>query len=150
FVPGLVLGISAGLRGWLLLGSSPLLTYGLIGIAAPILPTVFGRWSLAAFGLAVAICCALVLGIRLVSRRWTDPASDMLPARWIPVQHAAVPGALLFTALLGMFVVSRATVGFTAIHQFWDAIFHANATRFIADTGRSAPSDLVAITPNKP
>jgi len=152
FVPGLLLGLSAGLRGWLLLGASPVLTYGLIGIVAPILPMVFGRWSLAGFGLSVALGCALVFGIRLVARPWTGTlrTSDALVAQWRPVHHAGVATALLFTALLGMFVVGQATTGFTAVHQFWDAILHANATRFIFETGRSAPTDLVAITPSKP
>lgn len=150
-VPGLAVGAAAGLRGWLLAGTAPLLTYGVIAIAAPIVPPVFGRWSVATFGLSVAAVCVVLFLIRLAARRWTGTMRlpDALTTRWLWPHHAGVAAALIFTAALGMFVVSRATMGFTAVHQFWDAIFHANVTRFIVDTGRSAPGDLAEITPTK-
>jgi hypothetical protein len=41
--------------------------------------------------------------------------------------------------------VIRGSRYLTGIHQFWDATFHANAVRFIADTGNSSPTALKAI-----
>jgi hypothetical protein len=161
FLPGLAVGAAAGLRGWLLAATAPLLTYGVISIAAPVLPAVFGRWTAWGFAVAVAVVCAVLYGVRFVVRRrwgtdddaprWLGRPVDAAPlVTWSPVQHAGVAAVLACTAALGLFVVSRATDQFTAVHQFWDAIFHANATRYIADTGLSAPVDLYVIRPDNP
>ena len=48
----------------------------------------------------------------------------------------------LVAAGVGMGVAYGATRGFTAVPQVWDSVFHANATRYIAATGRSDPAAL--------
>lgn len=152
-LPGLATGLAAGLRGWLLLGSAPLLTYGVIAVGAPIAPSAFGGWSIPVFLLFTAVTCVVLLAVRLLAPRvlggrfaFAD-TEDATPP-WQPVHHVGVGLMVLATAALGLYVVSRATDGFTAVHQFWDAIFHANSIRFIADTGNSSPNALGAIRPD--
>lgn len=144
--PGLAVGLAAGLRGWIAVAAAPLLTFGIIAISALIVPNVLGRWSIWGFLLATAVFALIGLGARLVGRRWAgagEPAEPLVP--WRPWQHAGVAAAVLLTTALGLAVTARATHMLTDIHQFLDANFHANAVRFIEETGQSRPSDLRAI-----
>ncbi|MBC6446851.1 DUF6541 family protein [Actinokineospora xionganensis] len=144
-VPGLLVGVSAGLRGWVLLGTAPVLTYGVVSLGAPLAPALLGGWSVWALLAVTAAVCVVVFGARLAGRRWFPMSpGDGLP-RWSLIHHAGVVAALVIAAGVGLLVTSRSTAGFTAVHQFWDAIFHANSVRFIAETGESAPSALRAI-----
>lgn len=144
-VPGLLVGVSAGLRGWVLLGTAPVLTYGVVSLGAPLAPALLGGWSVWALLAVTAAVCVVVFGARLVGRRWFPMSvGDGLP-RWSLIHHAGVVAALAIAAGVGLLVTSRSTAGFTAVHQFWDAIFHANSVRFIAETGESAPSALRAV-----
>lgn len=147
FVPGLVVGVAGGLRGWLLVGVAPLLTYGVVALGGPVVPSILGRWSLGTFALTTLVVAVVVFGVRLVSRRWTGTlrVSDGDLPRWQPWQHAGTAGVVLLTAAIGVTVIGRASGGYTDVHQFWDAIFHANAVRYIADTGQSAPGALRVI-----
>lgn len=144
--PGLAVGLASGLRGWTAVGAAPLLTFGVIAISAPIAPSVLGRWSIWAFLLATAVAALIGFAVRFLGRRWVgagEPANQLVP--WSPWQHAGVAAAVLATTALGLAVTARATHMLTDIHQFWDANFHANAVRFITDTGQSQPSALRAI-----
>jgi hypothetical protein len=59
--------------------------------------------------------------------------------------HVAIALALATTAALGAFVVRRGTIDLQGIPQYWDAMFHANSVRFIAESGRASSSALSAI-----
>ncbi len=144
--PGLAVGLAAGLRGWAAAAAAPLLTFGVIAVSSLVVPAVLGRWSFWGLLLATAVAALLGLGVRIVARRWTGPAEPVSPlVPWRPWQHAGVAAAVLVTTALGLYVTARATHMLTDIHQFLDANFHANAVRFIADTGQSQPSALRAI-----
>ncbi|MGI5126746.1 DUF6541 family protein [Pseudonocardia sp. CA-107938] len=145
-VPGLALAAAAGLRGWLLAALAPLLTYGLVGAAAPVLPMLGIRWSPTSFGVLTALAAAVALLLRVVARR-RRPAGERaeLPA-WTPLHHVGVAIGVLVASVVGIAVAWGATRGFTAVPQIWDAMFHANATRFIAETGRSDPSALATVS----
>lgn len=144
--PGLAVGLAAGLRGWTAAAAAPLLTFGVIAVSALVVPAVLGRWSIWGLVLGTAVAALLGLGVRIVARRWTGPAEPVSPlVPWRPWQHAGVAAAVLLTTALGLFVTARATHMLTDIHQFVDANFHANAVRFIADSGQSQPSALRAI-----
>ncbi len=148
-LPGLAVGAAAGLRGWLLVGASPLLSYGVVAVAAPVVPLAFGHWSVGGLALSVLILGLALLGVRLLARLKTGTLEvpHSVGIRWRPLHHFAVAVAVLATTVLGLYTVGQATNGFTAIHQFWDAMFHANAVRFIADTGQSDPSWMRNIGP---
>lgn len=142
-VPGLVLGAAFGLRGWLLAGTAPLLTYGVVGAAGPTLPQLGVLWSPASFAGTVLAGSLLTLGARYVfRRRWGPGRSAAGLPPWAPAHHIGVGLAVLVGAGIGMGVAYGATRGFTAVPQVWDSVFHANATRYIAATGRSDPAAL--------
>ncbi|MFS8100809.1 hypothetical protein LFM09_27135 [Lentzea alba] len=144
--PGLVVGLASGLRGWIAVTAAPLLTFGVIAVSASAVPSILGRWSIWGLLIATVLAAAIGFGVRLVARRWVgadEPKSPLVP--WSRLQHAGVAAAVLFTAALGLAVTARATHMLTDVHQFWDASFHANAVRFIEETGQSQPSALKAI-----
>src|SRR5699024_2418520 len=55
WLPGALAGAAAGLRGWTLAATAPLLTYAIAGLAGPVLAAFGGRWSAAAFALVTII-----------------------------------------------------------------------------------------------
>jgi len=128
--PGLAVGLATGLRGWIAVGTAPVLTFGVIAVSASAVPAVLGRWSVWGLLLATAVVALVGLGVRLVARRWTgagEPASPLVP--WSRLQHGGVVAAILMTTALGLAVTARATHMLTDVHQVWDANFHANAVR---------------------
>ncbi|OLR91390.1 DUF6541 family protein [Actinokineospora bangkokensis] len=152
-VPGLLVGVAAGLRGWVLLGAAPVLTYGVVSVFAPYFPGLLPRWSVWALLLSAAITAAVVGVVRFVAQRWLGRFQEpfTMPSRWSWYHHAGVVLAIGVAAGVGLLVTYRATAGFTGVHQFWDAMFHANATRYISDTGQSAPIALRIINaPDNP
>ena len=145
-LPGLMFAAAAGLRGWLLAALAPLLTYGLVGMAAPILPRIGIAWSPTSFALVTACASVVAFVAWLVVRRLRPPQPvEALPA-WTAVHHLGVGVGVLIATVVGVAVAWGATRGFTAVPQIWDATFHANATRFIADSGRSDPAALAAVS----
>jgi len=139
-VPGLLIGLAAGLRGWVLAATAPLLTYGVVAVSEQVIPVLLGGWSIWTMLLATAVIALVVLGARLLTRRWADTESKLVP--WQLWQHAGIAGAVLAATVIGVFITARATHSLTDVHQFWDAMFHANAVRFIEETGQSNPSAL--------
>ncbi|MGW4214778.1 DUF6541 family protein [Lentzea sp. NPDC004789] len=153
FLPGLVVGAAGGLRGWLLAGSAPVLTYSLVGLASPLVPGLVPRWSVWVLLVGAVTIALVVLGVRVAAARWLGRHQEALtmPSRWQWPHHAGVAVAVVLAAVAGLVVMSRATDAFTGVHQFWDAMFHSNATRYIADSGQSAPAALAALNaPGKP
>ncbi len=145
-LPGLALGVALGLRSWLLLATAPLLSFGIVGSAASALPLLDVRWSPLTFAATTVLLAAVVAATRVaVARRSRPGVTAPAPApiaRWGRVQHAGTGLAVLSCAAVGLGVTVAATRGFTTIPQIWDAMFHANAIRYIADTGFSDPAQL--------
>jgi hypothetical protein len=143
FVPGALIGYAAGIRGWLLAAASPVLTYGVIGIFGPLAPVMGVRWnSLTLLGGSV-LCAAVAFGLRRLFRS-PDAQQPPVALHWRRSRRWTLAGAVLVATAVGLLAMGRAS-GFTAIPQWWDAEFHANAIRFIADSGNSSPAALAAI-----
>lgn len=142
-VPGLLLAAALGVRGWALAATSPLATYAIVAAAGTVCTFTGLRWGPATFAGAVVVFVGLAL---LARRLWfappADAPSDAPPDPWAGWRGWAVVGAAVVGAAVGTLVLFDATHGLTVPPQDWDAPFHANATRFIADTGDADPSAL--------
>lgn len=140
-LPGLLLGLALGLRGWVLAGAAPALTVG----AAGTLGTWFGLAGISWSGVSTAVgLLTLCVVAAACARPWRRrPARVEIP--YGMHHHVAVAGALAGTAAVGALAVKRGTLGLEGIPQYWDAMFHANAVRFIAESGASASSALSAV-----
>ena len=138
WVPGGLIAAAAGLRNWALVAVSPLLTYFIAGLAGPWLAKVGIPFTPITFGICVVVVTAVFLGLRLFTRR-RFPAGerDADPvAGWTPRAHLAVALCVLAAFGLGFAVLYQATGSdLNAITQDWDAVYHANGIRYIAETG---------------
>ena len=76
-LPGLLVGAALGLRGWLLAGAAPVVTFGIVGIAAPLVPALGLTWSALTLACTAAVLAAGGLGARLAlaGRLPNDPPS---------------------------------------------------------------------------
>ncbi|MEU6641333.1 DUF6541 family protein [Saccharomonospora sp. NPDC046836] len=128
FVPGLLAGALLGLRGWLLAGSAPLVTYAIAGLAGPWYALIGLPFNLGTFVVAVLICAAVAFA---VGRRAPREPGGL----WDRYGNLAVAGCVLLGAVLGLSTVLAGAGRLDAIQQGFDAVFHANGIRYIAETG---------------
>ncbi|MGD9532014.1 MAG: DUF6541 family protein, partial [Pseudonocardia sp.] len=131
--PGLLLGWLAGVRSWTLAAAAPLLTYAVAGIAGPLLAAAGVPWSPASAAAAVGVAALLAAAVHPAVRRARPPRS--------PWSRHAGYGVAAGTAAVAAFGIAVVQVGIgrlAAIPQDWDAAFHANGIRWIADTGDSS------------
>lgn len=152
FVPGLLVAAVLGLRGWRLAAIAPAVTFGLVATGGPVLDVLGVDWSLLSFGawtaaIALVAAAALQVWSRVRPPRAVDPDADqpegpLRRARW---EHLLVGGGVLLGMLVGAIVFLRGTGGLGVTSQEWDAPFHANAVRWIADHGVAVPQALAPI-----
>ena len=147
WLPGLVLGGLAGLRGWTLAASAPCSPTPWPGCSGPCLRR--GRasaWSPASAGRCVvgsAIAWpALVRCVELepAGTRRSDPGDGAVaeldpPGEPLGVGRGRLRGARRARCRRDR---CRASAGCRPMPQDWDAAFHANGIRWIAETGDSS------------
>jgi hypothetical protein len=138
WVPGLGLGALAGLRGWTLAAGAPLLTYAMAGLFGPLFAALGITWSPTSAGLLLVVVCAVAVLVRFGIRHRFGPADRTEPPVWNLWTHAGVAAALGGIVILGGTVIWAGVGHLSAISQDWDAAFHANGIRWIAETGDSS------------
>lgn len=136
-LPGVVVGAVGGLRGWQLAAAAPLLTYAIAGLTGPWTTALGFGWSGAALTVGTigfALVVAAVRGITALVFQRHDPAQAAVPSR----PHGADLGlaaVVLAAAATGATVVLGGMRRLSTVPQDWDAVFHANGIRWIADRG---------------
>ncbi|RTL63746.1 MAG: hypothetical protein EKK42_27465 [Pseudonocardiaceae bacterium] len=130
-IPGALAGFAAGLRGWTLAAAAPLLTYAIAGLAGPWTTALGIGWSPLVFGIATLVFAAVLFAVRGVRR--AEPRDPVAP--WSAGAHAGVAVVVAFAAAVGAYAILRGFHRITTIPQDWDAVFHADGIRWIAQTG---------------
>jgi hypothetical protein len=143
-VPGLLIGTALRLRGWFLIGCAPALTVGTAGV----LGAWFGVFAIPWEPLPVAGGLAVVAGVAaLAARTWRTTRGSMPrpehPYVWY--HHVGLAGGIALAATIGAAAVWMGTHKLQGVHQYWDAMFHANAIRYIADGGVAQSAGLSAV-----
>jgi hypothetical protein len=128
-IPGGLVGLLAGLRGWTLVASAPLFTYAIAGLAGPLVP-----WSPLSFALATLLVAVMVAGARFLLRG-SRPSREPVVPPWARTAQVGVVLSVLTAVGVGALAVLGGIRSLGAIPQDWDAVFHANGIRLIADTG---------------
>jgi hypothetical protein len=132
-LPGALLGVLAGLRGWTLAATAPLLTYALAGWAGPMTTAMGVEWSAATFAVATIVVGAAGFGVRMVvRRRWPPPERPPTGPDWSTTAHIGVVVAVLVALGFGIAAVLGGIGKLSAIPQDWDAVYHAAGIRYIA------------------
>lgn len=149
FIPGALVGASAGLRTPLIIGLAPAISIAIIsgtGVAAPILAL---PWGLTAVAAATAILCLAALATRrLMAGRYPQDADSgatgLRPGlRSIAVWCAAWPLSAAATGL----TIGRILNTPDAISQTFDAVFHLNAVEWILQTNNASSLRLFLEAP---
>ncbi|MDV6012369.1 hypothetical protein F8178_07740 [Haloechinothrix sp. LS1_15] len=147
--PGALVGLAAGLRGWTLATVAPLLTFAVAGITGPWLALARVEFTVPTFAAATAMAAALALAAHLLGRRASSGAHARRdPARrppWSRAATAAVACSVLLAAVIGGYVVLRGLGTLGAISQGFDAPFHANGIRYLADTGDGSVTGMTTV-----
>ena len=79
-VPGLIVNLGLGARGFDALGLAPLSSLGVLAIATLMVPSVVGRWSLAAVVISLALILLFAVLGRLVIALWSGRRGPGRPA----------------------------------------------------------------------
>jgi hypothetical protein len=148
WLPGGLLAAVAGLRGWTLAATAPLLTYALAGLTGPWAAAVgipFNPVTLAVVTLVVTGALAALRRFRRLpgtsakttSKTKAKTTAEAGPERspWSLAGNLAVAACVVAGTVAGAVAVLRGIGRLSVIHQDWDAPFHANGTRWIAETG---------------
>ena len=149
FIPGALVGASAGLRTPLIIGLAPAISIAIIsgtGVAAPILAL---PWGLTAVATATAVACLAALATRrlMAGRHPQDAGSGATGLR---------PGLRSIAVWCAAWPLSAAATGITigrilntpdAISQTFDAVFHLNAVEWILQTNNASSFRLFLEAP---
>lgn len=140
WLPGGLLAALAGLRGWTLAATAPVLTYTVAGLAGPWSESLGLRWSLPTFLGWWALFAVVVFAVR-----WFSGRGQPLAALWPWRAQIGVIACMVAATAISIFVVVKGMGGLSTVPQDWDAVWHANSIRWIADTGEGglyAPGQL--------
>ncbi|MGW4396083.1 DUF6541 family protein [Amycolatopsis nivea] len=132
-IPGLITGAAAGLRGWLLAGLTPLLSYAVGGLAGPWTAAMGLPFNVWTYALATVIFAAVAFGLRrLTVRRWPPERESRA---WEPRANWAVGACVVLATAIGFYTAVHGMGHLGAIAQGGDAPYAANGVRYIAETG---------------
>ena len=140
YIPGVLLGTVTGVRGIVLYASAPAITVALLAVLAIVLPVVHIDWSPIWVMLAVLVVVLVAAGVRaLIVRRHPRAGAAADPSRdgrrrfdWVLAAAIGIP------AIVVLVQTAIAFVSPASISQTFDAIFHLNALRYIANTGNAS------------
>ncbi|MEQ0561492.1 DUF6541 family protein [Amycolatopsis sp. NEAU-NG30] len=132
-VPGLLTGLAAGLRGWALAGLAPLLSYAIGGLTGPWTAAMGVPFTPLTYAVSTVVFAAIAFGARKLTVRRRNPEPE--PGLWDRRGHLAVATCLLFAAAVGAYAALLGMGRIGALPQGFDAVYHGNAVRYIADTG---------------
>lgn len=139
-VPGAIVARAARL-GWpTAIAVGPAVTYGTVGLAIVPFGALGIGWNALTALLALLGVVAAAVGFRIVLARYRDPdAESRAVSRW---PAFAVGGGVVLGALLIGFAAVRGMPNWQSIPSTWDAVWHANAIRYILDTGQASPTHM--------
>ena len=145
FVPGLLLGVAAGARGFALAALAPGFSVTAVSVSAVLASFAGVPWSI----VPVAVCTVLAIAVVFaVSRRGTRPGPAPVQAR-SGARRAATLSVTAAVAVAAVTVGSRLIGVFgepEAFSQTFDNVFHLNAVRYILDSGSGSSLTVGSMT----
>ncbi|MFI9448752.1 DUF6541 family protein [Amycolatopsis sp. NPDC052450] len=158
WLPGLVFGAAIRLRGWTLAAAAPLLTFGLVAIGIPILGRFGIRWTMLNVGLWVLLLSLVGFGLsflvlRFTAKRhpeWAEDEDDDETKRSLR-DHLLIGAGVVVGLGVGLVTFLRGSHTLENVQQGWDAPFHGNLVRWIAEHGdaRASTVGTIANLPNQ-
>lgn len=151
-IPGLIVAVAAGQKGFEALGVAPAVSIAVIAISAILAPGLGITWSLLVplgFSLLLALLAA---GITFAARRvgFEDaprrPEGQAVRGSWFGPGQAWAYGSLALAGILLARNITNAIGQSDWVSQTYDVNFHLNAIRYITDTGNASSLDLASMT----
>lgn len=150
-LPGLALGVGAGLRRWSAVAAAPAISYGLITITAELCDFIGLRFGLVPLLVTTAISTCIIIAGRRLSAHWrgaTNASGGMDNGRRSCHSRANdrwIVGGTLLGTVIGAATVLTAMGSLDAVPQGRDAIWHANLIRFIIESGNASPTAVAEV-----
>ena len=91
-VPGLIVNLGLGARGFDALGLAPLTSLGVLAIGTLMVPAVVGRWSIAAVAVSLAIVTVIAVLGRIGIAWWTGRGVPDRPGPSVPLAWRVLLG----------------------------------------------------------
>jgi hypothetical protein len=150
FLPGGLVTAAAGLRVPVAIATAPLVTYGLIAAASTLAIVVdvpWGPWFLLVEALLVAAVVGVLRRRAGRPRRRRRPSMEQPARGWRDLRRPrrsdlALAAGVTAGSLYSAAVLVRGFGDFGNVSQEWDNTFHANAVRFISESGVVDPYGL--------
>ncbi len=118
----------------------PALTYGIVALAIVPFGALGLPWNAWTALFALAVVTAVAFCLRIALARVRDVDAEALAATRGPALVVAA-GVLLGALLIGLAAL-RGMPNWQSIPSNWDSVWHANAIRFIVDTGQASPTHM--------
>ena len=138
--PGAIVARAGRLTWPTAVAVGPALTYGVVALTVIPFGALGIPWNAWTALFATALLTGAALGLRIVLRRYRDVDAESRAASRGPALVVAA-GVVLGAALIGLAAV-RGLPQWQSIPSNWDAVWHANAIRFILDTGQASPTHM--------
>ena len=139
-VPGAIIARAAQLTWPVAVAVGPALTYGTVALAILPMGAIGIPWNVWTALLALAIVLAAAVGLQLLMARRGTPVAESPAAARGPMLVVAA-GVVLGAALITLAAV-RGLPDWQSIPSNWDSVWHANAIRFIVETGQASPTHM--------
>ncbi|WP_237221313.1 DUF6541 family protein [Rothia nasimurium] len=153
FVPGLPIALAARQKGFDAVALAPALSVAAIAVSAILAPLLGIKWSVwVPLIFALLIAAAVAGGFALAGRlRPTSPTgdpaeADLRPARWWSPSQAWAYAAFAVGAMILGRNLAVAMGDPHWVSQTYDAVFHLNALRYIADTANASSLHIGSMT----
>lgn len=139
-LPGALVGRAGGLRTIPAVAVGPVLTYGVVGLAiVPFGATGIPWNALTALAALVAVTVLTGLTRILLAGRTRRPGAG--PAESSGPWLVAAAGVVLGALAIGI-AAWRGMPNWQSVPSTWDSVWHANAIRWILDTGQASPTHM--------
>jgi D-galactosaminyltransferase len=139
-IPGAIVGRAGRLTWPTAVAVGPALTYGIVALAIVPFGALGIPWNAWTALFAAALVTGAALCLRIVLTRFRDVDAESRAVSRGPALVVAA-GVLLGAALIALAAV-RGLAHWQSIPSTWDAVWHANAIRFILDTGQASPTHM--------
>ncbi|MFE5672434.1 DUF6541 family protein [Agromyces sp. NPDC056523] len=143
-VPGAPFSVALGLRGIAFLGVSIGASVAVVAGASILAPFVGLEWSLLPVGAAALLAGLVGLALRPLARRRQETGRSEWRTLWPALGGVAFAAVLILAFLLPSMESPRNP------SQTYDALYHLNAIRWIADGGEASPFRMTMTTPGSP
>lgn len=141
YLPGLIVLLAAGVRGFLLHAAAPALSVALVAVLGIAFGIIGVPWAVAVvLGAVLAVAAAVAVVHRLLTGTWRAPGAPRSTIRSGWTIAALSVAAVTITVQLIVIIGAPGNMS-----QTFDAAFHLNGVKFMLDTANASSFHLTAL-----